>query len=95
MRYYTIKRGMTVEDEIIVNVPRNLWIYSLPEKESVNSRFGSYSLETEFDDGVLKIKRSIVLYKGDYQQKEYEEFKAFLQQMERLESRKLVMNSKT
>jgi hypothetical protein len=49
----------------------------------------------EFDGSKLKIKRNIVLKKGDYTQKTYDEFKAFFQQMEKLEARKLVLNSKT
>jgi hypothetical protein len=95
MKYYAIKRGLTVQDEIEVELPPNFWIYNLPEKQSLKSRFGSYNLETEFDGGKLKIKRQVVLYKGDYTQKEFEEFKAFYQQMERVESRKLIFNSKT
>ncbi len=95
MRYFSIKRGMTIEDEIEVELPQNYWIYSLPEKENIASPFGTYSLESEFDGTKLKIKRSMVLYKGDYTQKKYDEFKTFFQQMERLESRKLVLNSKT
>jgi len=95
MKYYSIKRGLTIEDEIDVEVPPNFWIYNLPEKEDLRSRFGSYSLETEFDGSKLKIKRRVVLYKGDYVQQEFDEFKAFFQQMERVENKKLVLNSKT
>jgi len=95
MKYYEIKRGLTLQDEIEVEVPANFWIYSLPEKENIKSRFGSYSLETEFDGTKLKIKRTVVLYKGDYTEKNFEEFRAFYQQMDKLENRKLVFNSKT
>jgi hypothetical protein len=96
MRYYAIKRGLTVEDEIEIELPKNYWIYNLPEKAELSTRFGTYKLETVFDgSSKLKIKRSIVLYRGDYVQKEFDEFKAFMQQMERLEAKKLVLNSKT
>lgn len=94
-KYYAIKRGMTIEDNIEVELPQNYWIYSLPEEGKVESRFGSYNLKTEFDGQKLKIHRKIILYKGDYVQKDFEEFRSFFQQMDKLESRKLVMNSKT
>lgn len=95
MKYYSIKRGISVNDEIEVELPKNYWIYSLPEKEEVNSRFGSYSVATTFDGERLKVRRSMVLYKGDYTKKEFEEFRAFFQKVDRLEARKLVLNSKT
>ncbi len=95
MKYYSIKRGFTLEDEIVVDVPENFWIYSLPEKENIKSRFGSYALEVDFDGSKLRIKRKVVMYKGDYTQAAFDEFKTFFQQLERIESKKLVFNSKT
>ncbi len=95
MRYYSIKRGVTVEDDIIISVPKTMWVLSLPEKETITTRFGIYSQEAQYDNGILKVRRHLILYKGDYKEEEYEEFKKFHQQIERLESRKLVLNSKT
>ena len=95
MKYYSIKRGVTVTDEIDVTLPQNFWIYNLPEKESITSPYGEYSLTTEFDGSKLKIKRSIILYKGDYTKSSYEAFRSFFLKMEKLEGRKLVLNSKT
>jgi hypothetical protein len=95
MKYASIRRGVTVEDNIEVTLPQNFWIYSLPEKESVKSPYGSYELSSEFDGSKLTIKRKLVLHKGDYTQKEWEKFKEFYQQLDRIESRKLVLNSKT
>jgi len=95
MKYYAVKRGLTIEDDIDVDLPQNYWIYSLPEKENIETRFGTYSLETTFDGSKLKIHRKIVLYKGDYVQKDFDDFKGFFQRVEKLETRKLVMNSKT
>lgn len=95
MRYASVRRGATVEDEIVVQMPQNYWIYSLPEKETIDSPFGTYSLSSEFDGDKLVIKRKLVLYKGDYTQKAFDDFKVFYQKLERIESRKLVLNAKT
>jgi hypothetical protein len=95
MKYASVRRGITVQDQIEVKLPQNFWIYNLPEKESVKSPYGTYELSSEFDGEKLTIKRTMVLYKGDYTQQEWEKFKTFYQQLERIESRKLVFNSKT
>jgi len=95
MKYYCIKRGLAIDDEITITLPDHLWIYNLPEKSEVKSRFGQYSLETKFENGELRIRRVITLFKGDYKVTEYEEFHKFYQQLIKLESRKLLLNSKT
>jgi hypothetical protein len=95
MKFYSIKRGITVMDEISVNLPQNYWIYNLPEPAYINSPYGSYRLATEVSGNKLIIKRTIQLYKGDYSKADYEAFKVFFQSLEKLEKRKLVLNSKT
>jgi hypothetical protein len=95
MKFYSIKRGITVVDEIQVTIPQNYWIYNLPSPQEVNSEYGSYQLITSFDGNSLKIKRKVVLFKGDYTKESYEHFKAFYQKLERIETSKLVLNSKT
>jgi hypothetical protein len=93
--FCSIKRGMTVVDNVDITLPQGFWIYNLPPAETIRSPFGEYTLSTEFDGQVLKIKRSFFLYKGDYTRESYAEFKAFREKVEKLESRKLVLNSKT
>ena len=95
MKFYSVKRGLTVNDVIEVKLPLNYWIYDLPEPEALTSAYGSYKLATSFDGKTLTIKRTLVLYKGDYNKEDYEPFKRFFQSIEKLEKRKLVMNSKT
>jgi hypothetical protein len=95
MKFYSIKRGITILDEIEVNLPQNYWIYNLPEPQHINSPYGSYKLSTEYDGSKLKITRTLILYKGDYTKSNYEEFKTFYQKLEKIEKNKLVLNSKT
>lgn len=93
--FCSIKRGMTIADDVEVKMPEGFWIYNLPAPETITTGFGEYSLSTEFDGQMLRIKRSFTLYKGDYTKENYAKFKEFHQKVKKLESRKLVMNSKT
>jgi hypothetical protein len=93
--FCAIKRGMTVVDDVEIAMPEGFWIYNLPAPETITSSFGEYKLSTEFDGQILKIRRSFTLFKGDYTGDSYSRFKEFHQKVQKLESRKLVMNSKT
>ncbi len=95
LKFYSIKRGVTVLDEIRVDLPNDQWIYNLPEKSQIDSEFGSYELTTTFDGKQLKIIRKMTFYKGVYTKNLYESFKEFYQKIEKVENRKLVFNSKT
>ncbi len=95
MKFYSIKRGISVVDEILVDLPQDQWIYNLPETGQVDSDFGSYQLSTSFDGKQLKIVRKMTFYKGEYTKQLYDSFKEFYQKIEKLENRKLVFNSKT
>jgi hypothetical protein len=94
-RYYEIKRGITIEDEVEVEFPSNYWLYRFPDETAVDSPFGHYYLGMKYDGQKLKITRKLVLFKGDYTGDQYEKFRLFYQQMEAAERGKLVFNSKT
>ncbi len=95
MRYFSIKRGLTVTDEIEVALPQNYWIYNLPEAEMIETPYGKYELSIETEANKLIVKRKVILYKGNYTKEGFDEFKTFYDQIEKLESRKLVLDSKT
>jgi hypothetical protein len=96
LKFYSIKRGISVSDEVIVELPNNLWIYNLPEPTDINSDFGRYELYTSFDGKQLKVIRKITFFKGEYNKEKYESFRNdFFQKIEKAESRKLVFNSRT
>lgn len=94
-KFYSIKRGMTIADVIEVDLPDNFWIYNLPQSEKIDSPFGTYSLEVTVDDDKLKLKRTMVFYKGEFKKEGYDKFKSFFQAIEKTEKKKLVLNSKT
>ncbi len=94
-KYCSIKRGISVIDEVKVNLRSNFWIYQLQDPVTINSKFGNYYLEMSIEENRLVIKRSFVLLKGDYTNSDFEEFQKFYKQLEKIENRKIVLNSKT
>ncbi len=94
-RFYSIKRCMTVADVIEVDLPDNYWVYNLPQPEKIDTPFGSYSIEATVDGDKLKLKRTMIFFKGEYRNEGYDGFRTFFQAIEKVEKKKLVLNSKT
>jgi hypothetical protein len=96
LKYYSIRRGFSISDEIDVSLPDNFWIYNLPAPEKITSEFGTYEYRLETDGGRIKISRKFTIYKGDYTEgHRYDEFKKFFDSIEKFENKKIVLNSKT
>jgi hypothetical protein len=95
MKYFTVKKGITIHEVVEVSLPQGYWIYNLPENVETESRFGKYKLEIDFSGKEVIIKRDIVLYKGDYLHEDYDQFNDFYQKLGRWESKKLILNPKT
>ncbi len=95
MKFYSIKRGFTLNDETLIKIPEQSWVYNKPEPIKLQTPFGSYESSIEMLDGKMVIKRRVVIYKGEYTGESYAAFNDFFLKIERLENRKLVLNSKT
>lgn len=95
MKFYSIKRGFTLNDETLIKIPEKSWVYNKPEPIKLQTPYGSYESSIEMLDGKMVIKRKVVIFKGEYTGENYAPFNEFFQKIERLENRKLVLNSKT
>jgi len=95
MKYFSIPRGLTIIDEIDITIPDNYWIGTLPKPEKINSTYGSFEFSIETNSSSIIIKKKIILKKGDYINEAYNGFKIFFDQIEKIERRQLVLNSKT
>ena len=95
MKFCSIKRAITLNDDVIVDLPEGFWITNIPEQQTVKSKFGEYSLTTVYDGEKLRVKRKVILYKGNYTKTDYDEFREFYKKLEKIETRKLIFDSKT
>ena len=92
---FQVLRGFMNSDEIIVELLLGFAIESMPDKFAIETKFGKYKSELiKVDETHLLYKRSFSLNKGLYQNKEYEEYRLFLEQVSRNDNAKIVLTKK-
>ncbi|MEQ9660837.1 hypothetical protein, partial [Fulvivirga sp.] len=95
MKYASITRAFTVVDSVKIKLPKDRWIYNLPEAVNVESKFGSYSLDLSHESNYLIINRKVIFNKGDFTKDQFQEFEEYFNEIEKVDNKKLVVNSKT
>lgn len=89
---FEIKRGSYDEDEIEVKLPAGFAIESLPKNFGLTSKFGEYKTElVKTADNNLVYKRSLFLKEGLYPNKEYDDFRLFMEQVSRNDNAKIIL----
>lgn len=90
-----IDRAFSISDTITIQLPGTFRPGVLPESTDFSNQYGRYHLVYQVEANKVKIVRQIQLSKGYYKKERFAEFKAFTQQIDRIEGRKLVIYSKT
>lgn len=88
---FLLERNKLYEDSIVVNVPKNFTITNKQFQEKATSKFGDYTLVVNISDGIIKIHRKLLLNKGFYPKEEYAEFRKFIKQVRRYDSKKQLL----
>lgn len=92
---FQIQRGYFDTDEIEINLPDGYSIEFLPENYELKGKFGEYKTEIiKKDNNKLTYKRSMFLNKGKYSNKEYDEYRLFMEQVSRNDNAKIVLTKK-
>jgi transglutaminase-like putative cysteine protease len=92
---FEISTGFYDQDDIEINLPTNFTVDSKPEDIVIYSKFGTYKMElTKINEGKFIYKRSLLFNKGMYDKSEYDEFRAFNEQIARADNAKIVLKSK-
>ena len=87
-----IQRGSVDVDEIEIALPANFSIEFLPANFEVNGKFGEYKTEiVKKDNATIVYKRKFFLKKGLYSNKEYDEFRLFMEQISRNDNAKIIL----
>jgi transglutaminase-like putative cysteine protease len=87
-----IQRGSIDIDEIEIALPVNFSIEFLPENVEINGKFGEYKTEiVKKDNATIIYKRKFFLKKGLYTNKEYDEFRLFMEQISRNDNAKIIL----
>jgi hypothetical protein len=89
---FEIQRGYVDTDEIEINLPAGFAIEFLPSNFELKGKFGAYKTEiVKTDNNKLIYKRSMFLNKGKYSNKEYDEYRLFMEQVSRNDNAKIVL----
>ena len=90
---FQIQRGYVDEDEIKIFIPEHYRVESLPEATSIETNFGNYKTEIiKTDNKNLIFKRIMFLKSGKYSNKEYEDFRLFMENIAKNDNAKIVLN---
>jgi len=87
-----IQRGSLDEDEVEIALPTNFSIEFLPNNFEISGKFGEYKAEVlKKDNNNIIYKRKFFLKKGLYTNKEYDEFRLFMEQISRNDNAKIIL----
>jgi len=89
---FEIQRGYYDNDEIEVHLPVGFGIEFIPASFAVNSKFGDYKTEIiQKDIATLIYKRTLLIRKGYYSNKEYDEYRLFMEQISKNDNAKIIL----
>lgn len=89
---FQIQRGYLDTDEIEINLPTGYIVEFLPSNYELKGKFGEYKTEIiKKENNKLTYKRSMLLYNGKYSNKEYDEYRLFMEQVSRNDNAKIIL----
>ena len=89
---FEIQRGYVDKDEITIELPAHFAIEFLPTNFELNTKFGEYKTEIiKKSNSSLIYKRTMFLKKGLYSNKEYDDFRLFMEQVAKNDNAKIIL----
>ncbi|MGB5822381.1 MAG: DUF3858 domain-containing protein, partial [Saonia sp.] len=90
---FEIQRGHMDEDEYTITLPDGYDIEAIPEGQSFENEFGSYSMSTKLNDDKKSIvyKRTLLIKKGLYPKEKYKEYRNFRKTAASMDNMQIVL----
>ncbi|MNQ15663.1 hypothetical protein D3C85_286370 [compost metagenome] len=89
---FQVLHGYVDTDEIEINLPEGFTVEFLPSNYELKGKFGEYKTEIiKKENNKLTYKRSMFLNKGKYTNKEYDEYRLFMEQVSRNDNAKIIL----
>lgn len=93
---FEISRGFFAEDNVDISLPFGFEIDSKPNDVLITSRFGTYKLDiVVVSSNLIKFKRSYLLNNETYEKEAYDDFRKFIEQINRLDNSKIAIKKTT
>jgi len=91
-----ISEGYKDIDEVDIFIPDNFSIDSLPEKTTIETKFGSYSIAiTDIEKNKISFSRTLIIKKGTFPPEEYKAYRTFRKKIAKLDKSKILLKRKT
>jgi len=92
---FEIDRGFVDIDEIEITIADTYTVEAKPENVSLESKFGTYTLELIFKpNNKILYKRKLLINNDVYDKSEYEEYRKFKEQVVKNDNAKIVLSQK-
>ena len=86
------RSGIHENDEISITIPEGFVIESMPEsKYEIETKYGKYIFAINAVENQINISRALQVHKGQYPVSEYEEVKAFMKMVRKMDNAKIVL----
>jgi hypothetical protein len=92
---FEIQRGYYDDDDVIIHLSQGYTIEAFPNNFELNSKFGEYKIEfIKKDENTIQYKRALFIKKGNYTNKEYEEYRLYMEQINKNDNTKIILIKK-
>lgn len=87
-----IKRGFKDVDEIEIKLPTDFTIESSPDNVAIENKFGSYKAEIIVKDAsTILYKRELLINDGEYPKEDYDAYREFYKEINKLDNSKIAL----
>lgn len=83
--------ALSLDDEIVLKIPSGLTVEDLPEKATIESAYGSYSLTLRTVENTVVLNRRLTLHRAEYSVGEYAKIRQFLNDVARADRCSLIL----
>ena len=91
----SIRYGYSQQDSITYNYTETYYPEGLPEDIQITTKFGEYEKRVIPTNGKVELIRTFIIYDGIYPVEDFEEFKKFINSVNKSDNEKIVLISKT
>ncbi len=92
---FEIQRGYYDNDEVVIHLPQGYTIEAFPNDFELNSKFGEYKIEfVKKSESEILYRRYFLLKKGIYTNKEYDEYRLYMEQINKNDNTKIILIKK-
>ena len=89
---FEVDRGFVDEDEVDIILPDGYVIESIPQPVDIKTKYGHYTAKIEkVDEMTLKYTAKLTMEEGEYAAADYEDYRQFLEKLNRQDNSKILL----